>query len=114
MHWEALRTAVESRGMGHLIAANGRDAAARMVAEIEGKAGADDFEPLMTAHNMIWSRALSEFGIGIMGDYCPVCEFIKAYPPPPEGHRYKNNEEYFIDGPADAVLSIATERGLMT
>jgi hypothetical protein len=47
------------------------------------------------------------------GEYCPACELIRVTPPPPEGHRYKTNEEYFIDGPADAVASEAKERGLL-
>ena len=113
-HWDALKTAVESRGMGHLIAANGRDAHARMVAELEGRAEVDDFEPLMAAHNMILSHAIEWVGLGLFaGDLCPVCEMLKTYPPIPEGHRYASNESYLIDGPADAVLEIAREAGIM-
>lgn len=112
-HWDALRAAVESRGLGHLIAANGRDALARTVAELEGRDEPDDFDPLMSAHWMIAGRATDVLGLAIFtGDYCPVCELLKVTPPPPEGHRYATNEAYFIDGPADAVLAEAQARGL--
>ncbi len=108
-HWDALRAAVESRGLGYLIAANSRDAHARAVSELQGKSEADDFDPLVAAHNMIWSKSIETFGLGIMGDFCPVCEFLKVCPLPPTGHKYATNDSYFIDGPADAVLEIAKE-----
>lgn len=112
-HWDALRAAIDTRGLGHLVSANGRDVHARMVAELEGRAEADDFDPLMAAHNMIVSHVMKGGGLYLLtGDYCPVCEFCKHVPPPPDGHRYATNESYMIDGPADAVLEIATHRGL--
>lgn len=119
-HWSALRAAIDARGMGHLVAANGRDAFARTVAELQGNAEADDFDPLMGAHNMIWSRALSELGLYVMrpaeegGEQpCPACDLIANYPEPEPGHKYPTNQSYFIDGPADAALHEATARGLM-
>ena len=113
-HWTALKEAIESRGMGHLIAANGRDAFARTVAELEGRAEVDDFDPLMAAHNTIVSRATQDFGLVLFcGDYCPVCEYLKNYPAPAPESRWKSNEEYFIDGPAEMVLAEANARGLM-
>lgn len=112
-HWDRLRQAVETRGLGHLIASNDREAHARVVADLKGEGDpVADFDPLMTAHNMIWSRALNNFGLGIMGDYCPACELVKQWPEPPAGHRYATNELYFIDGPADAVLDMAREAGI--
>lgn len=113
-HWDMLRASVESRGMGHLVAANGRDALARTVADLEGRAEPDDFDPLMGAHNVILSRALDAVGLGLMfGDLCPVCEVLPNWPPIPEGHRYATNESYWIDGPVDAMREIAQQRGLV-
>lgn len=112
-HWDALRAAIESRGLGHLVAANGRDVFARMVAELEGRSDVDDFDPLMGAHNLIISKVMQGGGLYLMtGDYCPVCEFCKHVPPPPAGHRYPTNEAYMIDGPADAMLEEARRLGL--
>jgi hypothetical protein len=117
-HWDALKAAIESRGLGHLVAANGRDAHARVVADLTGKSDVSDFDPLMSAHWMIVSRATQVLGIGIMcakedgGEYCPVCELVTATPPPPAGHQYPTNELYFIDGPADAMLADCREMGI--
>lgn len=112
-HWDELREAILDHGLGHLIAANGREAASRTKAELEGKATVADFDPLIAAHNMIWKRALQTLGLGIMvGDLCPVCELLKVTPPPPAGHRYATNDEYFIQGPADAVLETCKEMGI--
>lgn len=114
-HWESLKAAIHSRGLDHLIAVNDRDAHARTVAELKGTAEADDFDPLMGAHNMIVGKCTELLGIGLfMGDFCPLCEILKpgVYPQPAADCRYKSNESYFIDGPADAVLQMARERGL--
>lgn len=112
-HWVRLREAVEARGLAHLIASNGREAMLRTVAELKGDDDVSDFDPLMTAHNMILSHAMDGFGLVLLtGDYCPVCELLKVYPPIPEGHRYASNESYMIDGPADAVLAMARAAGV--
>lgn len=112
-HWDSLRTAINARGLEYLVAANGRDAHARAVAELEGRGEAADFDPLMTAHNMILSHAMDWVGLALFtGDFCPVCELLKVYPPIPEGHRYKTNDSYLIDGPADVVLEMAKEAKL--
>ena len=114
-HWDALRSAIETRGLNHLIAANGREAHARAVADLKGESDVSDFDPLMSAHWMIVQRATEVLGLAIFcGDICPVCELLRVTPPPPEGHRYKTNDEYFIDGPADAVLEDARELGIDT
>lgn len=114
-HWDALREAINARGLGHLVAVNGRDAHARAVAELKGEADVSDFDPLMAAHNMILSRATQDFGLALFtGDYCPVCEYLKVYPPPAPDSKWASNDEYFIEGPADAVLEIARELGVAT
>lgn len=114
-HWDALREAIESRGLGHLIAANGREAAARTAAELKGTADLSDYDPLMAAHWQIVAVATEYCGFALYaGDVCPVCEVLKVYPPIPPGHRYATNEQYFIDGPADAALEFCREQGIAT
>lgn len=110
-HWNALRGAIESRGLSHLIAANGRDAHARAVAELQGNAELSDYDPLMAAHWMIANRVLELGGLYLMtADYCPVCEAIKGH----EKHMTREEtEKYYIDGPADAVLQYCRENGLV-
>jgi hypothetical protein len=113
-HWDALRTGIESRGLGHLIAANGREATLRVKAELEGSADMSDYDPLMAAHWMIVAEAQKYVGVALyFGEaICPVCELLTIYPPIPDGHRYTSNESYFIDGPADAVLQYCREHGI--
>jgi hypothetical protein len=113
-HWNALRAAIEARGMGHLVAKTGAEAVEGLVLELEGRAAEAFFDPLMTAHSMISSHVLGFAGLYLLtGDHCPVCEFCKHAPPPPDGHRYATNDAYMIDGPADAVLAMAQEQGLV-
>lgn len=119
-HWDTLRVAVESRGLGHLIAANGRDAHARAVAELQGHAERDDFDPLMNAHWMIVSVVQQRIGLALFfgEDICPVCEGIKTNEgvvDPKLNRIYTPEEEesYWIEGPADAVLAEARRLGLV-
>lgn len=117
-HWDRLKAAIEHRGLGHLIAANARDAHARAVSDLKGESDPTDFDPLMSATWMIYGKATQDLGLGIMGvddkgeQYCPVCEWSRAMPQPPSGHRYADNESYMLDGPADAVLDDAKNLGL--
>lgn len=112
-HWDRLKTAIESRGLGHLIASNGREAHARTVADLKGESDLSDYDPLMSAHWEIVSAATEYVGLALYnGDACPVCEVLKVYPPIPEGHRYASNESYFIDGPADAALEFCRAQGI--
>ena len=73
-HWEALRKAIDDRGLTHLIAGSGREAARQMQAQAKGDYGLENFDPLMDAHNRILSHGLDVFGLSLMeGDNCPLC-----------------------------------------
>lgn len=63
-HWKQLRTAIEDKGMFHLVSKSGIQAVGRLVKEAKGQAVAPD--PLMEAHNMILSRSLECLGVYIM------------------------------------------------
>lgn len=104
-HWDALRTAIEKRGMGSFIARSGEEAMAHTVREIDGETTVIDFEPLMSAH---W--ALVNLAGSIMGPLhcmvsnddgshrCPVCE-IQSF--------------NYVDAAADMMLLEAQQRGLL-
>jgi hypothetical protein len=118
-HWQALRQAIDARGLGHTVAANGRDAFARAAAELQGKAELADFDALMAAHNMIVAKVTERVGLSLFvtKEICPVCEGIKTNAgvvDPTLGRVYTDAEEesYWIDGPADAMLSIAKHHGI--
>ncbi len=110
-HWNALRKAIESRGLSHLVAKTGEDAAKRLTAEVKGTATDRTFDPLMSAHNMIVGRAIEMGGIYLLtGEYCPICEAVKHKP---EDVTVEVVEAHWIDGPADGVLEYCREKKLV-
>ena len=113
-HWTKLREAVKARGLWQYVAKDGHAAMQNIVLELEGREREAYFDPLMHAHNMIWSAALERCGLALMmGDKCPVCEGIAFNLALPDNTYTPDAEEhYWIDGPADAVLAICTEKGM--
>jgi hypothetical protein len=124
-HWEKLRAAVDARGMSALVAKDGHAAIENTVLELEGREKEAYFDPLMGANNMIWSAALERIGLDLMvGEKCPVCEGItwnlemtRLHGAHPSDHgkvfTAEEEERYWIDGPADAMLAVAREKGLV-
>jgi hypothetical protein len=113
-HWDMLRDAIKDRGLAHMVASNGREAAARLA---KPDADGSDFDPLMAAFMMISGRAIEDGGLYLLkGDYCPVCEVMEYHPkncketPVCTGETL---EKLWIDGPADAVRTYAEEHGLL-
>lgn len=106
-HWDKIRDRIKDLGLDHLGAQNAEQAHADMVAQAKGEETALD--PLMTAHNMILSRALEEGGLYIMGlkedgsHYCPICEAVA----------HGQDEKFWIEGPTNAVLKMAQDDGLV-
>lgn len=102
-HWDRLRQAVEDRGIGHLGARDAQSAFGNMVTDLEGRSAENNCDPLMACNYMIWSKGLEVLGLELMSekDRCPICEALKAY------------EEWWISGPADAVLEECKEQGLI-
>lgn len=109
-HWDRLRTAIEIRGLGHLIAPSGAEAMERAAQELDGTATDATYDPLMAAHWMIVSRVTELGGLYLMtGDYCPICEAIKGHS---QAMVSEQVEAHYIDGPADAVLAYCRDKGL--
>lgn len=85
-HWNELRDKIIAHGMQSLVAKTGRDAHARVVDGLENGGKPTNFDPLMSANNMIWSNALSVGGLGIMADNedgterCPICWLVASCP----------------------------------
>lgn len=107
-HWSAIRKAVDDRGMGHLGAKNGQEAMAAIVTELEGRAAENDFDPLMGCANSVMTMGLKVCGLSLMvtkedgSQPCPICEAMKLY------------RDWWINGPADAMLQEAKEKGLVS
>lgn len=103
-HWEALRTAIDARGMGELVARSGEEAVEYLKREVEGEATVFDFDPLMGCHNTLTHVALQLAGIKMMyadengEQVCPVCA-LKAID--------------WINDAADGALYEARKRGIV-
>ena len=72
-HWEALRTAVEAQGLGHLAATSQQDAVNRTMAGMRGDERAA-YEPLIGATLLVTEAAVEIAGpamLAIAG--CPIC-----------------------------------------
>lgn len=78
-HWQRLRDAIKDRGLDGLVSKDGKEAAAKTVAELEGGPSKSTFDPLLGAHNAILSNTLRVVGLVILGadekgeHYCPIC-----------------------------------------
>lgn len=90
LHWDKLKAAIDERGMSHLIAQGGEQAARNLTSEIQQGPSIQTFDPLMAAHNAIWANAMSSpVGMALMfngpggEERCPICftrdEHAKAH-----------------------------------
>jgi len=105
-HWEQCQQAIKDRGLWHLVAESGDEAAKLLIAQVEGSATKRDYDPLMDLNTMINSNAIQCGGLYLLsGDYCPLCEAIK---------HTENDEidEEWINGASDAILQYCEENGL--
>jgi len=110
-HWDALRKAIDDRGLSGLVAGDGHKAHAAMVREIEGRSEPGDWDPLMAANWSIHSRALECGGLYLLASdengrqYCPLCEAEK--------HGGAGCAQEWIDGCSNAMLEHARENHLI-
>lgn len=106
-HWNALRKAIDDRGLGSFGAKSPEEAKRSIVTELEGRGAENDFDPLLTCNNMIWAEGLKRCGLVLMtpnedgSERCPICEAQKQY------------GEWWIQGPADAMLREARQKKLV-
>jgi hypothetical protein len=115
-HWDQLRRAIESRGMAHLIAKSGEQAAMRIEEELIGQATKHTFDPLMAAHNMVLERATRYFGLSLFvpnedgSEKCPVCLLLTL---PDEKDRDRAALElHYADDLASFMREICDRDGL--
>ena len=111
-HWDALRTAVEQRGLAHLIS-RGAAAAAAMVADelrLGSRRDAEGFDPLIRAWGMISRRGL-EMGARI--SECPLCFVQRHLDECFEPTCDRSTPTEWIDGATDSLLAYARKLGLV-
>ncbi len=81
-HWQALRDAIDERGLGHLVAKDSEEVAKRLRSQAEVGRTVDNYEPLVAAHMAIMQNALEVAGAflftgGEDEERCPLC-FLNA------------------------------------
>lgn len=104
-HWDALRAAIEERGLMKFVARSGQAVTEKIKGQLVGQADKETFEPLMAANMAIWSNALERGGLYLLqGDYCPICESEKHGSHP---------AEWWINHAADDQLEKARNLGLL-
>ncbi len=104
-HWEALKKAVDDKGMTHLIHASGEAAIEACVRQVEGTDTAKDFDPLLNATWAIYGQFLHNVGLaGMVGEICPLCDVEKSKP---------GRAQNWIDGSTNDQLEHARQLGLM-
>lgn len=108
-HWEQLKDKIKELGMWDLVSKGGQDLAERMQAEISGKGdGKWNFDPLMSAHNMIVTNAVRAGGLYLLeGDLCPLCELDK------NKEAMKEDSTVWIEKAAQGALEYCREKGLV-
>lgn len=124
-HWGMMREAVDVRGMSHLVAKDGRAAMENTVAQIEGRATEENWDPLMTAFWNMKTLGLNKCGLASLAEgFCILCEIQKSYddlqahpekmesPDWPKG-AVPRDAQGWIDSCMDAMLSHARDKGLV-
>jgi hypothetical protein len=72
-HWNALKAAIDARGLSQFIAKDGD--------EVQRRADTKSFEPLLGAHNAILAQAINVGGLEVLmqnddgQELCPICFF---------------------------------------
>lgn len=77
-HWDALRAAIEARGLSALVAESGEKAMSNIARELEtGEQTLDTFDPLMNAHWQLVANLGKAGGGGVVSmlalEGCPLC-----------------------------------------
>ena len=120
-HWNVLREAVKVRGMDHLVAKSGQEAAQAMVDELNGTKTLDQWDPLMAMHFNLGGKIMERVGLAaLQPGFCYGCAIQDSYdsfdnhpelgPRPPEALDFQG----WVDSCADAMLKYAREKKLVT
>jgi hypothetical protein len=87
-HWEALRQAIDQRGLTPLVSADGAELAQRQADELVQGRSAKTYDPLAAAMWAIFNNGIEAGGAYMLGTksngepYCPLCELEQNSPTP--------------------------------
>jgi len=106
-HWDRLKKALADRNLLQFGAKTEEEAKRSIVTDLEGRGAENEFDPLMSCWQMIYAEGLKRCGLELMSpkadgsERCPICESQRQY------------GEWWINGPADAMLKEAQDKGLL-
>lgn len=106
-HWDALRTAIDARGLSALIPDSGEQTASNMASSIETGLTIDNFDPLMGAHNAIIGKLMDNGMSGFMFPgwvQCPICYANQGHKAVCEDEGCEYTYDFFIERAADEAL----------
>ena len=114
-HWDKLRTAIDERGLSHLVAKDGAKAASQIAAQLNGSEAKEDYDPLMSAYWAITGNSIKAFGLDSMREDfgCPLCALDTHAAECKDEACPKYTGTDWVTLAADGQLSIAKEMGLI-
>ncbi len=102
-HWNDLKTAIDIRGMTHLIKTS-TNTIERLKDQQMGVETKDTYDPLMSACMMIYNKALECGGLYLLsGEYCPLCEL----------NLHGGTSIVWIDGATNSIKKYCIEQKLL-
>jgi hypothetical protein len=107
-HWQRLKQAIDDRGLSHLVAKNGQEAARRTAAStVENVPSVANFDPLMSSYLMIIHHSIEASGLEVLQvpedeSRCAICflkeEHKKTCQNPNCGQDFDKWIDYAADG----------------
>lgn len=101
-HWNALRAAIEVRGLSKFGAQNSEELHADIVGQLEGEQ--TQFDPLMGSFWRINNVMMENVGLRMMG-HCPLCILVEDGRPELVAN--------WVDGVTNEALAYAHKAGLV-
>lgn len=105
-HWDALKFAITSRGLGDFIAKDSAEVMRQIKTSFANPdiLKLEDFDPLMAANNMIFSQAMRHRGLALL-----QCDEATGRPPCPLCVVAGPNAQNWIDGASDQAAEMVAE-----
>lgn len=117
-HWDALRAAVDAKGMSQLVARSGEKAMEDIKTQLEGTSTLENWDPLMASYWAISGKVLERVGLGAMPeDFCPLCSVQDSFDHisklPGYNPDYHHDAAEWIDSCTTGMQKYARSNGLI-
>ena len=115
-HWDALRAAIDTRGLSALIAESGEKAVSNLSSEMNDGPTIDNFDPLMSAHWAIINNLANVDPHILFINDCPLCFANRIHAKKcvvPDCTSGTTHFDSWIDRAADDQIIECKKRGLI-